>query len=99
MYVYSLQLILYKFHHGTLPCIFADFFTTNSLVHNYSTRQADLLHVPLVKYKPALISVKKNGVKSYNHFYNKIELNRSLASYKYHLKQHILKNGVAFMSV
>ena len=99
VYVYSLQFILFKFHHGSLPDIFTNFFTVNSSIHDHATRQANLLHVPVKKSKQASVTVRKQGVRSYNHYYNKIDLDCSVACYKRQLKQHILKNGAEFIDV
>ena len=98
IYVYSLQIMLYKFHHNLLPIVFKKFFTTNSDIHDYNTRQANLMHVPLLKTKQALISIRKSGVHLYNHYYGVVGLNCSIITYKFHLKRHILLNGVSFMS-
>ena len=32
-YAYSLQLIMFKFHHGLLPAVFSEFFVQNSQIH------------------------------------------------------------------
>ena len=97
IYVYSLQLILYKYHHKLLPNIFDDFFVSNSAIHHHNTRQAQLFHVPILKSKQAHSSIRKTGVLAYNHYSRLLEMNMSIASYKYHLKRHILNNGVSFM--
>ena len=97
IYVYTLQLILYKHHHLLLPDIFADFFVSNESIHNHNTRQAHLLHVPLLRSQPAYSSIRKTGVRSYNYFMGIIDLNVSIITYKYHLKKFILENGVSFM--
>ena len=93
IYVYSLQLILYKFHHGLLPVIFGDFFAENSSVHNYNTRQANLMHVPLLRSRQASVSIRKIGVRSYNHFSSVLDIDVSELCYKYRLKTYILQKG------
>ena len=37
--------VMYKYHHGLLPNIL-DMFEQNSTIHQYYTRQSNLLHVP-----------------------------------------------------
>ena len=95
IYVYSLQLLLYKYHHMLLPGIFADIFVSNDSIHGYNTRQAHLLHVPIFRSQPAFSSIRKTGVKSYNYFRGIIDLNVSIITYKYHLKSFSLK--IAFL--
>ena len=97
IYVYSLQLVLFKFHHKQLPGVFENYFKTNSAFHNHSTRHANLLHVPLLKTKQASISVRRNGVRVYNHYYGLIDMKCSIATYKFHLKKNILEKGVSTM--
>ena len=99
IYVYSIQCLLYKFHHQLLPDVFSTFFTINSNMHSYATRQANLLHVPLKKCKQASIFVRKNGVRSSNYFCNIIDLNCSICCYKGLVKRHILENGVSFINL
>ena len=97
IYVYSLQLTLFKYHHSLLPDIFSDFFVSNDEIHDHDTRQAHLLHVPILRTKQAYSSIRKTGVKSYNYYSRIIDLNVTIVTYKYHLKKHIIENGVSFM--
>ena len=97
IYVYSLQLILYKYHHTLLPDIFSGFFVSNDEIHHHHTRQAHLLHVPIMKSRQAFSSIRKTGVKSYNYYSGILNLDVSIVTYKYHLKKHIIENGVSFI--
>ena len=45
VYMYNIGLLMYKYHHGLLPNIL-DMFELNSTIHQYYTRQSNLLHVP-----------------------------------------------------
>lgn len=97
IYVYALQLILYKYHHNLLPDIFEGFFVSNDAIHTHLTRQAHLLHVPIFKSQQAFAALRKTGVKSYNYFSRIIDMDVTIATYKYHLKKFILENGISFM--
>ena len=44
---HRLALMRYKYSHGMLPQMIQDLYVTNNAVHHYSTRQSNLLHVPL----------------------------------------------------
>ena len=45
VYMYNIGLLMYKYHHVLLPNIL-DMFEQNSTIHQYYTRQSNLLHVP-----------------------------------------------------
>ena len=45
VYMYKIGLLMYKYHHRLLPNIL-DMFKQNSTIHQYDTRQSNLLHVP-----------------------------------------------------
>ena len=63
MYVYNVQLLMYKYRRNLLPNIFKDFFKTNSSFHDYDTRQKNNLRTPLLKTPQASISIRKIGVR------------------------------------
>ena len=44
---HRIALMMYKYSHGMLPQMIQDLYVTNNAVHHYSTRQSNLLHVPL----------------------------------------------------
>ena len=43
-YVFSVQLLMFKFYSGMLPRVFSDFFVANADVHDHDTRQRHLYH-------------------------------------------------------
>ena len=97
LYVYSVQLLLYKYHNSLLPAVFSNFFTRNSTVHGYGTRQSNSFYVPLARTYQATKCVRNIGVRIYNHFIGVLNLNCSYVSYKKNLKNHILWNDVLFL--
>ena len=58
---HRIALMMYKHSHGMLPQMIQDLYVTNNAVHHYSTRQSNLLHVPLGP-----------GVHTNNFFYKRI---------------------------
>ena len=95
IYINSIQHFMYKFHHYKLPPVFYSFFIKNSEIHNYCTRQCNILHVPPVsKYYLSYTCVRNIGVISYNYFYDKVDLNCSYYCYKKNLKRYIVNNDV-----
>ena len=95
IYIYCVQLFMYKFHHELLPPIFAEFYEFNNLVHDHHTRQQNLLHVPLVHTRPLSKTIRVTGVSLYNHLNDQISLTVSYPSYKWNLKQYIIDNGIS----
>ena len=93
IYIYCVQLCMYKYHHNTLPSIFSDFFVRNNSVHEYDTRQQNLFHAPLIFTKPLSRTVRVSGVTLYNHFSNVLCLKVSYVTYKGILKRHIIDNN------
>ena len=90
IYVYCVQLFMFKYKRSLLPSLFGEFFTINSTVHSHNTRQRDLLHVPIIHTVPFSRTVRKSGVYLYNYFSTRIEIGVSYETYKRHLKRHIL---------
>ena len=93
IYIYCVQLSMYKYHQNILPSIFSDFFVWNNSVHEYDTRQQNLFHVPLIFTKPLSRTVRVSGVTLYNQFSNVLCLRVSYVTYKGILKRHIIDNN------
>ena len=90
IYVYCVQLFMFKYKRSLLPSLFDELFLTNSSVHSHNTRQHDLLHVPIIRTEPFSRTVRMLGVYSYNYFSTRIEMGVSYETYKRHLKRHVL---------
>ena len=99
VYAYCLQLVLFKFHHRSIPDVFCNFFTLNNFNHEFETRQAVLMRAPMLKCDQATRSIRKLGVRSFNYFGSLLDMNCSLVSYKYNLKNHILDNGIRVIKI
>ena len=99
LYVYSTQLFMFKYHHALVPEIFQNFFMQNSLVHSYDTRQAN--HMYSFGAKPSQIQRRLRivGVNIYNHFCDKLNMDRLFVTYKYHLKKYLIDNEVSVLGI
>ena len=93
-YHFSLILLIFKYTHNLLPDIFENIFTRNFSVHQYNTRQAAQIHVPKCNTSVLLKSVSFKGIIMWNYMSNKVELDCSIYSFKWHLKQYLLVNNV-----
>ena len=92
IYIYAVQILMFRYNHCLLPDVFSDFFTRNSDIHSRVTRQINQFHVPLYKTTPLIRSFRCSGVTIYNYFYNKIDMYATIITYKKHLKGFLLDN-------
>ena len=97
IYIYSVQLFMFKFHNYKLPQVIYSLFTRNDTIHDHSTRQHNKLHVPLSKIQLTSTSVRTTGVLLYNHFYDILDMNCSYYTYKKKLKQYLLDNEITLL--
>ena len=58
LYVYSIQMFLYKYNSGLLPTIFYNMFELNQDVHSYNTRQSTQIHISMATLETRLRSVR-----------------------------------------
>ena len=97
IYIYSIQLFMYKHSQSLLPGIFNDFYTFNYTVHNYNTRQRQDLHVPIARTDMRTRTIRFKGVLTMNYFASIIDKNCSIYTYKKKLKQYILSTDVTML--
>ena len=93
IYMYSVQLLMYKRHQGIMPSIFQSFFCTNFDVSGRNTRQSGLLRMPEGKLSVRRRTVSFSGVSLHNYFVNLISYNSSLVTYKRMLKNVLIINN------
>ena len=94
LHTYSVQLFVYKLQKGDVPPMFENFFVPNSSIHTHLTRQAINFRTPIHKTFQFYRSVKCVGVKTFNYFHNKVDMDCSYITYKWNLKNFILNNNV-----
>ena len=90
IYLYFVQLFMYKYQHKKLPIFFDTLFTRNSNIHRHHTRQENELHLPLIISMPCSRTIRISGVHSYNYFGKIFDMNISYEVYKKRLKKHLL---------
>ena len=91
IYMYVVQLFMYKRHHDKLPCIFHPLFCTSYEVSGRETRQSDLLRMPEGKRSARRRTALFSAVSLNNYFINLISYNYSIVTYKRMLKEHLSK--------
>ena len=90
MFIYFVQLFMYKYHHGELPYIFNGFFVLNRDVHMYNTRNRDNFRTSFARSTVKSRTLRVVGVRYSNYFSSIIDYNCSVFTYKYALKCHII---------
>ena len=57
---------MYRVYKGNVPALLQEIFTSNEDYHNYSTRQAGHLHLPLVRTDLGKFAIKYRGALIWN---------------------------------
>ena len=95
LYIYSVLIFLYKYHHQDLPNVFADFFMTNDTFHEHDARQGKQFRHPLARSNQRSRTMRSTGVKINNYFTNHMGYNGSFVMFKKEVKKFILENDVS----
>ena len=94
IYVYFTTLLMYKYHHNFIPQVMQNLFIRNNAVHDYSTRQHNVLHVPISRSNLSSRNIRVTGVTLYNHFYRILNWDVFYVTFKYNLKRYLLENDI-----
>ena len=93
LYSYNIGLMMYKFHHHKLPTFFSSFFVKNSEIHNYMTRQSNLLHIPQFRTELGKRSFRYKAVGIWNEIYGSMpSVDIAVSTFKIHLKKYLIRN-------
>ena len=87
---YSIALFMYKLTKHLLPPLFENMFIKTSDVHNYSTRQADLLYVQFAATNRTHRTLKHYGIKLWNSLYHGVHPDCAISTFKCNLKSFLL---------
>ena len=94
LYVFSVQLFMFKFSNAVLPAVFSDFFVVNADVHDYNTRQRLQYHTPIVHSQQTSRRVRVTGVRAHHIFSSIIGYSCSIVQYKKSIKRHFIFHDV-----
>ena len=83
---------MYKIKLNIIPANLKSFFTKNSDIHSYETRNANKYHLSNPKTSLAQKTIKHRGPDIWNSLPDHITQCKSLNSFKYSLKNHILSS-------
>ena len=90
IYQNSVGVFMYKYKNHLLPDIFKNFFTTNSDLHSYPTRNASKLRPPRNTTQFGTRFIKTTGVTFWNKIENQISKDQKIGTFKKHLKKYII---------
>ena len=90
LYLFQLGILMFQTHESKLPISLSYLFLKNSKIHNYSTRQQNLFHLPRKRTKFAQNTVFYTGPKFWNNLPLHIKSSPSLPIFKRRLKLHLL---------
>ena len=94
IYQYSVGLFMFKFVNKMFPSLlFDNMFTFTTDVHNYNTRQAQLLYVPYCSTTRSQKTIRYTGTRIWNSFSNKINTQCVISTFKKNLKLILLNNN------
>ena len=84
-----IEIMMYKYANNLLPPVINDMYTTNSDIHNYSTRQKHLLHVNKSNINIYSKSFANTSARIWNAMQSEIEVNVSISKFKMSLKMYL----------
>ena len=87
---YSIALFIYKLSHHMLPSMFENMFIYTSDVHDYYTRQADLLYIQYAPTKRSQRTIKYYGTKLWNIISGVVQPDCAISTFKQKLKIFLL---------
>ena len=91
LFKYNIGLLMYKYHHGLLPKIL-DIFERNMDIHQYNTRQAIQLHIPICKTELGKRSFHYQAVKIWNEIFLALRVDIKIGTFKKKLKTFLIHN-------
>ena len=97
LYVYSVQLFMFKYQYNKLPGIFSDFYVRSEDVSNRSTRHCNSFRLPERQLDVKSRSIWCAGVTIYNHLYNELNMDVSILTYKKYLKAYLIDHDVSLL--
>ena len=93
IYMYNVQMFMFKRYHCLLPDIFNSFFCKNVDITGRETRQSENLRIPEGVIGIRRRTIRFSGVSLNNFFHNKISYKYSINLYKFQLKEYLLSGS------
>ena len=90
--ILKIIMFMFKVHNKSVPQIFQEYFTVNSAIHNYRTRQRDKLRAPLCKTGIMRNSIRVKGVYLWNYIFDRVQIECTITLFKRNLRNLILSD-------
>ena len=87
---YLIANFMFKYEIGLLPNIFDTFFSKNSSIHSYNTRQSNVYHIHSVRLTFSQFCLRFKGPKLWNNVPENIKLIKNLNMFKKKIKSIFL---------
>ena len=94
---YSIALFMYELSHHMLPSMFENMFIYTSDVHDYYTRQADLLYIQYAPTKRSQRTIKYYGTKLWNIISGVVQPDCAISTFKQNWKFSFCHDLVHFL--
>ena len=95
MYILSVLLFVFKFHHRILPPVVDELFQFNSSIHSVNTRQRSLLHVPIIRSKYTKQSIRSRGVHIWNQIPQMVDINLTLNQFRSSMRRRLIDGSLS----
>ena len=92
LYLFQIGQFMFNYSHNNLPQVFDSMFPKNFSLHKYPTRQSNEYHLPLLRTVKAKSTFIFSGPKFWNSLPDDIKTAPSISSFKYKLKEFLLKS-------
>ena len=92
--VNRIGIMMYKYANNLLPLAIKDLFTTNSGVHNYTTRQKHLLHINKSNINIYSKSFGNTSARIWNAMQAQFEVNVSISKFKISFKMYLQEHSL-----
>lgn len=89
---FNCLIFMFKLHFCPQYCQLKDLFALNSQVHNYNTRQRNLIHRPYVRTNVSLNSFRTTCIKEWNQLPAEIKNCTTLYRFKVQCKKYLFDN-------
>ena len=90
LYIFYVQLFMYKFHNTLLPEVFTNFFVLNADIHGYDTRQRNFYHTALAHSDRSSRRIRITGIRTHKFFCKELDYKCSIIHYKKLLKRFLV---------
>ena len=94
IYMYKVMLFMYKSYHNLVADCVSDLFIRTNEIHDRDTRQSDKYYVQFTRLTSVQKSMRFRGPSACNYFYDNIDIDCPIATFKSILKRYLLSHDI-----